>query len=81
MKNLIFVCFIFISVSIFGDEIPKCGITVTVTAGASATIINPAVIGLDTLTKKIYYTDTTLSTYFKSDTVKGGSHIFLLHFN
>lgn len=76
MKNLIFVCFIFISVSIFGDEIPKGGITAKASIGA--TIINPISIGFDTVSKKIYYSDTSC---FKSDTIKGRNRIFLLHFN
>lgn len=76
MKNiLLIICFIFFSTLVFSDDKPK----ITATASVRVTIVNPVWIGLDTLTKKVSYSDTNSS--FKSDTIKGKNHLFLLHFN
>jgi len=79
MKSiLLIICLIFFSTLVFSDEKPK-GVTAIATSHISANIVNPVGIGLDTITKKVYYLDNTYS--FKSDTLKGKNRLFLLHFN
>lgn len=79
-KFLVLTTFLLFFISTFGDDKPKnCGVTGQ--AGASATIINPAVIGLDTITKKISDTIKEKTIYFYYTSSNFSIESFLLRKN